>query len=99
MSLIRCIAIVLILGVSPPAAALDEETCAQHRDQFIESLDEERERSLAKVERALAEVSNESEQEHLRYQREQIWDYDERTRGTADQIWRDCMQHVRNLNK
>jgi vacuolar-type H+-ATPase subunit H len=98
MSLARCIPIVFALSVSPLAAALEEGTCVQHRDQFIESLDEERERSLAQVERSLAEISNATEQEHLRYQREQIWDYDEQMRGTADQIWRDCMQHVRNLN-
>jgi hypothetical protein len=98
MNLTRCISIFFALSAGSLAAELDEESCARHRDQFIESLDAERERSLAKVERALAGVSNESEQEHLRYQREQIWDYDERTRGTADQIWRDCMQHVRKLN-
>ena len=95
MNVKRSLPIIFAFFVSLPVfAVIDEESCDRDRDQLIVSLDEQRVRMLEKIERVLDETSDQSEQEHLRYRRDQVWDYDEQMRGTAEQIWRDCMLHV-----
>lgn len=80
---------------APSARALSEDECRAHREAFVESLIHNRERSLRDLAHGAAGDTSVEARERLEYQQAQVYDHEERMRAVGDQIWRDCMAHLR----
>jgi len=84
-----------LMSLAMPAHALSERDCDAHRDSVLDALARNRAQSIRDVEEALRTVPSDDERRRLEHQREQAWEDEERMRHMGDQIWRDCMAHVR----
>ena len=84
-----------VMLAAPPARAVSEDECRAHRESFVESLVRNRERSLRDLEHDVAGDTSVEARDRLEYQQAQVYDYEERMRAVGDQIWRDCMAHLR----
>jgi hypothetical protein len=96
MAALRKLSILCLFAFALPAAAVDEMTCNQHRDQLLTLLRTDRNSTLEKIEHAIAKLNDGADKALLEYQREGVWDREEELRATAGHTWYDCMQHVRS---
>jgi hypothetical protein len=83
------------LSLRVSAEAVDDNSCDQHRDALLVSLQADRDKTLKSIEHEIDKTSNAAEKQRLELRREQAWDREAELRARADQIWMDCAQHER----
>ena len=77
--------------LTPAYAGITPEQCDEDLQQLLGDIEANRNTTLKVIARQISETEILSERQALEAMREQVWDQEERQRGRAHYIWRDCM--------
>ena len=92
LSITLAIATLLVaMGVmTTSAGAVTTQECAEDFNTLIAEIERNRQSAITRLNRQLTEVDTDQQRDSLKFMREQVWDDEERQRGTAGIIRRDC---------
>ena len=77
--------------VTPALAGITADQCHADLQLLLTDIETNRKTALKHIIRQISETEIQQERQSLETMREQIWDQEERQRGRAHYIWRDCM--------
>ena len=84
-----------LLVPGSPAQALTADECNRNRDEFLQSIEENRRNGVQRLEAELAQVRDPTRRDLLAREVDELWEFEESMRAVGDQMFRDCMRQLR----
>ena len=81
-----------LLGAQP----LTQATCDTDQEVLLAEIERNRDSALGQLAAAADAATSEAVRRRFEAEREEAWEREERERGLAHQIWRDCSTYVKD---
>ncbi len=88
-----------LLAQGAVAETLTPEDCARHRDEFLQSLEDNRRDGVKRLEAELAETVDRTRRDRLTQEVNELWEFEESMRAVGDQTFRDCMRSLGQVKR
>ncbi len=88
-----------LLAPGAVAETLTPEECARHRDEFLQTIEDNRRDGVKRLEAELAETVDRTRRDRLTQEVDELWEFEESMRAVGDQTFRDCMRSLGQVKR